>query len=331
MNKDNTKSTIIALVALVVVCCGSFLGVKFLNSDVNVNTPTVIITTTENQMVVTDNVTTTGAVITPATTLPLATTSPEVETTKINQFTTFADPSAVHKETTANTTTAPSTTKPKDSTTAAPTSTVTVSPMTTSPSTTSQEVIENAAVFSEGFLSYVFDPNGEFYYTVSDPWQRQFGFNELYDIAAPFAVFYYDTMRCKFNYDNKDWMIQFWKGQYGFVFIGAEIGVYNKPMDREVNHYDCASDEDALMMSMTFYRKGKEILTREYAKYWWCTGFVPGSLDSYSDRSELSVRCRITLKDQAMLLAFCDSLSANGLEYNKDYTTQGLDVFVHWQ
>lgn len=329
MKRDNTKNTIIALIALIVVCGGSFLGVKMLNRDVNVTAPPVIITTTENKMVVTDNVTTTGAVITPATTLPVATTA-AADTTKLNQFTTFANPAGTTEGTTGASdsvaTTAP--------TTAPTTNNITVSPMTTAPSTTQQQadsIIQDAAIFSEGFLSFVFNPDDNFYYTISDPWQRQLGFNELYDMGAPFVVMYYDTMRCKFNYDNRDWLIQFWKGQYGFVFIGAEIGVYNKPMDRTTEHYDCASDEDSLYMSMTFYRKGKEILTREYSKYWWCTGFVPGKLDSFADRSELSMRCRITCKDSDMLLAFCDSLKGNGLEFNKDFTTQGNDVFIHWQ
>ena len=329
MKRDNTKNTLIALIALIVVCGGSFLGVKLLNRDVNVTAPPVIITTTENKLAVTDNVTTTGAVITPATTLPVATTAPS-ETTKLNQFTTFANPSAG----TSTTTTGAATTKPAENTTVPATNNVTVSPMTTTPSTTQQQadsIIQDAAIFSDGFLNFVFNPDDNFYYTISDPWQRQLGFNELYDMGAPFVVMYYDTMRCKFNYDNKDWLVQFWKGQYGFVFIGAEIGVYNKPMDRTTEHYDSASDEDSLFMSMTFYRKGKEILTREYAKYWWCTGFVPGKLDSFADRSELSMRCRITCKDTNMLLAFCDSLKGNGLVFDKDFTTQGNDVFIHWQ
>ena len=328
MNRDNTKKTLIALIALIVVCGGSFLGVKMLNRDVETVAPTVVITTTENQMVVTDNVTTTGAVITPATTLPVATTIASSETTKLNQFTTFANPSSGNTDITTGTT------APAGSTTTAPTTNnITVSPMTTTPSTTQQQaqsIIEDAAIFSDGFLSFVFNPDDNFYYTISDPWQRQLGFNELYDMGAPFVVMYYDTMRCKFNYDNRDWLIQFWKGQYGFVFIGAEIGVYNKPMDRTTEHYDCASDEDSLFMSMPVYRKGKEVLPREQGKYWWCTGFVPGKLDQFSDRSELSMRCRITCKDSDMLLAFCDSLKGNGLVFNKDFTTQGNDVFIFW-
>ena len=333
MKTDKTKATIIALVALVVVCGGSFLGAKTLNKNVAVTSAPIVITTTSGVQV-TENITTTG-VISSITTMPVATTAKETttekkktttekkedETTKLNQFTTFANSSSS------------STTKAQESTSVK----TSVAQMTTTPATTTptteaeaQAVIESAAVFSEGFLGYLFNPDRDFYYTTSDPWQRQLGFNELYDVGAPFINFYYDTMRCKFNYDNKDWMIQFWKGQYGFVFIGGEIGVYNKPADREVEHYDCASDEDSLMMSMSFYRKGEELLSRDYAKYWWCTGFVPGKLDQFSDRSELTIRCRITMKDYEMLLAFCDSLKGNGLELNEDFTTSGLDVFIVW-
>ncbi|MGN1418466.1 MAG: DUF4474 domain-containing protein, partial [Acutalibacteraceae bacterium] len=118
--------------------------------------------------------------------------------------------------------------------------------------------------------------------------------------------------------------------QYGFVFIGAEIGIYNKPTDRGLEHYDCASDEDAIYMSMTFYRKGEEMLTRDYARYWWCTGFVPGQLDNFADRSELSIKARLTMKDYKMLISFCGALKDNGFVINRDYTTDGLDVYITW-
>lgn len=318
MKADKTKSTVIALVALLVICGGSFIGVKALNNRSNTVVPPVVATTTsiDAQTTMTDLITTTALPETP--TLPTATT-----TEKESQTTTKEE---TKKETT--------TTEKKETTTTA-VQNITTQPSSTAPETTdkmneAQEVINSAAVFSEGFLGYLFNPDGDYYFTNSDPWQRNFGFNELYDIGAPFLVFYYDTMRCKFHYDKKDWLIQFWKGQYGFVFIGAEIGVYNKPEDRETAHYDCASDEDSLMMSMTCYRKGKEIFTRDYMKYWWCTGFVPGKLDKFSDRSELQMKCRITMVDYSMLMNFCGALKENGLEMNKDFTTSGLDVFVTW-
>ena len=315
-----SKTTVIALVALIVVCAGSFLGVRALNKNTKVQQPVTIITqATTTTVPTTTEPTTAPTTTTQPSTLPtnaLAVTDKAGESTS-NLFTTFA------QSTTAPTTTKPSTTKP--STTAAIPTTKELTG-----NETPEELINSAAVFSKGFLGYKYDPEENVYYTNKDPWQRNFGFNELYDVGASFIVFYYDTMRCKFNYANKDWMIQFWKGQYGFVFIGAEIGVYNKPTSRKVEHYDCASDEDALKMSMTCYRKGKEIFSRQYATYWWCTGFVPGKLDKFSDRSELKVQARITLKDARMLLSFCGALEENGLKLNKNYTTDGLDVFVTW-
>lgn len=315
-----SKTTVIALVALIVVCAGSFLGVRALNKNTKVQQPVTIITqATTTTVPTTTEPTTAPTTTTQPSTLPtnaLAVTDKAGESTS-NLFTTFA------QSTTAPTTTKPATTKP---------ATTAVIPTTKelTGKETPEELINSAAVFSKGFLGYKYDPEENVYYTNKDPWQRNFGFNELYDVGASFIVFYYDTMRCKFNYANKDWLIQFWKGQYGFVFVGAEIGVYNKPTSRKVEHYDCASDEDSLKMSMTCYRKGKEIFSRQYATYWWCTGFVPGKLDKFSDRSELKVQARITLKDARMLLSFCGALEENGLKLNKNYTTDGLDVFVTW-
>ncbi len=319
-----SKSTVFVLIALVVVCAGSFLGVRALNKKAQPAAPVVTTqqafttapATTEPQTVAqtTEEQTTTTA-------QTAADESKTEETTK-SPFSTFEE-----SKTTAALS---STTKPATTLSTSPASTTRNSATTKISSESPSDVIKKASVFSDGFLGYKYDSDGNVYFTNSDPWQRNFGFNELYDIGASFIVFYYDTFRCKFNYANKDWMIQFWKGQYGFVFIGAEIGVYNKPTTRKVEHYDCASDEDALKMSMTCYRKGKEIFSRKYMTYWWCTGFVPGKLDKFSDRSELSVKARITLKDYKMLISFCGALKENGFELGKNYTTSGLDVFITW-
>ena len=125
-------------------------------------------------------------------------------------------------------------------------------------------------------------------------------------------------------------MIQFWKGQYGYVFIGHEIGVYYKPVDRTAEHYDCVSDADSLFMEMDGLRDGEVLYHRDYGKYWWCTGFVPGKLDKFSDRSELQIDARMTMKDKEMLGAFVESLEKNGLIRNEDFKVKGLDVYVVW-
>ena len=318
MNFQMNKKTIIAIAVLIVVCCGSIIGIKAM----------------------------TNSIPEPQTTLP--TVSQTLPTAPSTTVPTTTAPTTIAPTTTAPTTTAPTTTAP---TTTMPTTVPTTLPTiqnnttTTAPlaipslpdiiqnpnSGNAQTNINNAALFDKGFLSYQYNPTGKYYYTNEDPWQRTLGYTEFYDIGAPFLAIYFDTIRCKFTYDNKDWMIQFWKGQYGYVFIGAEIGVYYKSTDRGAEFYDCVSDEDSLYMNMTCYRDGEEIFTCDYAKYWWCTGFVPGKLDNFSDRSELTVKCRITMKDYKMLLAFTGSLKENGFIVDEDFKTSGLDVFFTWQ
>ena len=231
-----------------------------------------------------------------------------------------------------NTTMAPTTAMPTTTTTtAASTTTTTTRPLITT--TKPQSTTQKTPISDSGLAGYLFNSAGDFFFTADDPWQRNYGYNEAFDVAAPFVSIYMDTMRAKFRYGNKDWMIQFWKGQYGLAFVGSEIGVYTKPLDRAAEHYDAANDDDALYMACTCYRDGEIIFSREYGKYWWCTGFIPGQLDNFSDRSELAVKCRITMKDSNMLLAFCNALKAkpNNLVEGKHFAVSGLDVFITWQ
>ncbi len=320
----SNKNGVIAILVLILVCGGSFIGVRSLNSGskpaVNTTASTTVATTESTTTATTTMATTTTQATTESTTA--ATTESTTATSSV--ITTFAVP------TTAATT--ESTTVPPAITTEPPV-TLTTSPVTTKATTTKAPSAGdqgNGAIFDDGVASYKYDPEGNYYYTNSDPWQRSLGYNEAYDIGAGFVGIFMDTMRCRFRYDNRDWMIQFWKGQYGYAFVGHEIGVYTKPLDRDMNHYDAASNEDALYMAMTGYKNGEELYTRDYGKYWWCTGFVPGSLKRYSDRSELSLKARITMKDYTMLIGFTKSLEENGLVKDKDYSVKGRDVYVTW-
>lgn len=187
-----------------------------------------------------------------------------------------------------------------------------------------------------GILGYLYDPVNNCFYTASDPWQRNFGFSPIYDVCAPFAIMFYNTKRLKFNCDGLDWMIQIWKGQYGWVFIGAEIGVYTKAPDFNVaGFYACASDENLLKMSMVLYHKDKVIINRPYGEYWWCTGFVPGVLPSAIlgaaasniNTDSLTLVARITLKNETMAAGFIQALDENKIAYVRS----GLDVIFTWQ
>lgn len=319
---DKSKTAILAVIALVVVCAGSFFAVRSINSRVK---PTAVTVTSMTPMSTDDT-----SDATDDSTLPTFETAEPLDTVPLSQG--VEDAASEDRFTTFPISTEDSTTSFTLPTEASTTAFVPPADSTATPSTEeqAQETIQRAAVFSDGFLGYQYNKAGNYYFTTTDPWQRNFGFNVLYDMGAPFVNFYYDTIRCKFRYENKDWLIQFWKGQYGLVFLGAEIGVYTKPLDREQAHYDGASDDDMLYMSMSFYRKGVERASRDYAKYWWCTAFVPGTLDSFRDRSELSMKARITLKTKEMRDLFVASLEGNGFKLDKDFSVSGKDVYFSW-
>ena len=118
-----------------------------------------------------------------------------------------------------------------------------------------------------------------------------------------------------FDYDNKHWMIELWKGQYGLE-VGCEIGVYTRPIgssglgydlldatigqrpgDSIRSHnlfYDCASDADRLPLQATLKLNGEKLFTRGPEPHWWLTGFKWGR---YADPSQFTVDVAITLKE----------------------------------
>ena len=189
-----------------------------------------------------------------------------------------------------------------------------------------------------GVLGYLYDADNHCFYTATNAWQRNFGFTPVYDYCAPFTIMFYNTIRLKFEYDNLEWMIQIWKGQYGWVFIGAEIGVYTRSSSLPLDFYICADDEHMLNMSMVVRHNDVSIIRRPYEKYWWCTGFVPGMLPSAIlgaatgniDTSSLTMNARITMKDEEMRDAFCKALEKNGFVLGKTYFYAGLDVIFVW-
>ena len=190
-------------------------------------------------------------------------------------------------------------------------------------------------VFDAKLLSYMVSADG-YFYTADDPWQRNFGFNEVYDYATPYTFMYYDTFRVFFDYGEyeegeldgvpagtpKQWMIQPWKGQYGMVLYGAELGVYTKPDTRTTPHYDCANDDDRLPMAMTVYKDKKLSFSmpdknaQPDKKYWWITGFKPGALDNYTDmskpHSQLMIEFKIDFPSNEMANKFAAGLEERG-------------------
>ena len=204
------------------------------------------------------------------------------------------------------------------------------------------------------FLGYRYDAEGDYYYTDDkDCWQENAGFNEIYDNMTPLTAMYIDVLRVRFTYGDHDWMIQLWKGQYGWLLVGAEIGLYtaeegvNTGNVNDINHYNCADQSDWLYMSMDCYwAEGNDghyekVFSRPYDKYWWPTGFVKGQLTKYTwPRTELKMKGRITFKDTAMADAFVAELKKSGFRraagsdssqlVDDSYYQNGADVIFLW-
>ncbi|MDD6275305.1 MAG: DUF4474 domain-containing protein [Clostridia bacterium] len=190
-----------------------------------------------------------------------------------------------------------------------------------------------------GLFGFKYSFTDKVFFTAEDAWQRNFGYSEAYDKASGLGAIAYDTIRVKFSYNNLDWMIQFWKGQYGFVFVGAEIGIYNrKPGVTDTSYYECADDESKLWMSMNVYRRESSeknvynlLFSRSKSRTWWLTGFTPGTLQagSYTPDIEhtgyLKVDAKIHCTDAEMAQAFVEGLKkVTKVEHNAPARTKAF-------
>ncbi len=178
----------------------------------------------------------------------------------------------------------------------------------------------------KGVLGFGYSTDEYCFYATGNAWQRNFGYTAVYDAVSELIAISYDTIRIYFTYDNKEWMIQLWKGQYGFVLEGAEIGVYNRKKGAGIgSFYNCASNEDRLDISLIMKDKNKLRINRKPQTSWWMTGFVPGRLGlgagvTSKYTKDLTVTTTITLKDATMRDAFVEGI--NNVSYivnNVDY------------
>lgn len=172
---------------------------------------------------------------------------------------------------------------------------------------------------------YAYDPMQDIFYSTKDAWQRDFGYCRLYDDMAATLNLIYDCEPIYFEYDDKRWLIELWKGQYGMT-TGCEIGVYvaddwdlDIPYFPSLLFYNAVPDENCLKMACTL-RKDGEILFERSDRHWWLTGFILGE---FSEPSELDMDVIIKLKDQDMCRAFTEALE------NAGYRTNEIDVDIN--
>lgn len=165
-------------------------------------------------------------------------------------------------------------------------------------------------------------------YTTVDCWMRNFGFCIMYDVLANLnpISYSYVTRRFKFDYNGLQYMIQIWKGNY-FISNGGEVGVYTREPVSIGTFYNCASEDQELMMSMKIYSGDKLLVNRPLQRHWWVSGF------HISNRrylpTALTLESTIVMTDEAMLKAFTEAIDDN-IMGDVSYTVDGLNVNLVW-
>lgn len=184
--------------------------------------------------------------------------------------------------------------------------------------------------------------------------QRKFGFNKGYDYLAPVMNFYLQTIRAYFTYDNKDWLIELWKGEYAMATVGCEVGFYYREHNQSLLDtvgadwlpYKSVKDEDAMPVSMKLWQYVKAtdetpVMKIDYSKRncWWAADFETGVLEKHRDQTTLVMVATIDFPTTKIRDLFTEQLDNKGFRegsinayHNVDrYDVDGRTVTICWR
>lgn len=162
-------------------------------------------------------------------------------------------------------------------------------------------------------FGYYYILGQDIFTTRIDAWQREFGYGLLYDKAALHMNMVFDSLPVYFNYHERTWLFEFWKGQYG-INTGCEMGLYHADRILETDElattiFRSMGDNDMVKMSFTLY-KNTEPMARLNRLHWWLTAFRVGC---FSQPGELSMNVSVTFPNSEMARAFAAGLLDAGI------------------
>ena len=173
---------------------------------------------------------------------------------------------------------------------------------------------------------FAYNLKNDSFYSIMNPWQRKYGYCKTYAEASPLLGMIIDSEPIHFEYDNRYWLIEFWKGQYGMT-TGCEIGIYeiinNHSKVKEDSIYNCASDNERLYMFYTLKNK-KDYILANCDLHWWLTGF---KLGTFSKPSKLIMNIGITFKNNIMCESFIKGLKKVGYK-DDEIKTSNMTVYL---
>lgn len=150
-------------------------------------------------------------------------------------------------------------------------------------------------------FGFSYDPCKDLFFSRIDAWQREFGYSQLYDQAAPHVQLVFDCEPIYFNAHGRTWLLELWKGQYG-INTGAEMGLYYAdtfvfPEDYSTTQFHAVKDEDLPCFSMELL-SGRQCLFQRSGRHWWMTGFLMGR---FCQPKDLTLKASVTFPDYEML------------------------------
>lgn len=161
-------------------------------------------------------------------------------------------------------------------------------------------------------FGFCYLPDKDIMTSTTNAWQKKFGYCTLFDKSAHRFNMVFDCEPVYFNYDNRTWRIEFWKGQYG-INIGCEIGIYKAdrilcPEEYDKEKFTAISENEMLKMSAMLNFKGKTLFCLRH-RHWWLTGFKMGT---YCEPEDLTMNISIAFPCEEMLDSFVCSLQNMG-------------------
>ncbi len=167
-------------------------------------------------------------------------------------------------------------------------------------------------------MGYQYLPSQDIFFTTLDAWQRNFGFTRSYDCAAPFLGMVYDSEPVYFDFEDRTWMVELWKGQYG-INTGAEIGIYCAdgivpPKNRRTKLFYAVSDEELPQFTMCLKRtsnRQEKSVANISMPHWWLAAFRVGC---FSEPDNLNADFCINFNNCEMTQEFANALIELGYD-----------------
>lgn len=162
-------------------------------------------------------------------------------------------------------------------------------------------------------VGYAYEPCQDIFMSRQDAPQKLFGYTSVYDLSAPYFNMVFDYETIYFDYDDRTWLVEMWKGQYG-ILSGCELGIYYAdrivpPEKYAVTLFKAVESNDMLPIALKLNRHPSRRdlqyarLGQMRSRHWWLTIF---SMGTFSKPSQLFVNTSIRFKNREMLHCFME-------------------------